>query len=337
MKVDVPLGDIVDRITINRIKVARIQDEARAQHARNELNALTEAWQEAGHSPLDDLPETLLLAEVNGQLWDVEDALRQRESHQDFGDSFVQLARQVYALNDRRAAHKRAINTRLDSSLVEVKSYVDPTPPAGLRVEHALTLFATRVLIASVPDAERLNKTLRRRIKKIRREQPLWKGHTSPWQCPPNLHEDDAFSILVDHIQDAAARWSDLYRYTIDRLEITAMWANRLERGEVHRPHSHGNNLISGVYYVEAGQGDSLTLHHPNPAAHALCPGTEEWTPHNTGDWTIPAAPGRLVLFPSWCRHWVPPTPNAERISLAFNLLCRGDLDQSDSLQAVRL
>ena len=337
MQVDVPLGDVVDRITINRIKVARIADPERARHAQNELNALCAAWTEAGHPALDSLPETAQLAEVNERLWEVEDALREREAAQDFGDRFVQLARQVYALNDRRAAHKRAINHRLDSTLVEVKSYADPTPTAGLRVEHALTLFGTRVLIASVPDADALNKRLARRIKKIRRDQPLWKGHASPWQCPPNLHEDPEFSDLVAHIHGAAQRWSDLYAYAIDRLELTAMWANRLQRGEVHRPHAHGNNLISGVYYVEVGPGDSLVLNHPNPAAHALCPGTREWTPHNTGDWTIPAAAGRLVLFPSWCRHWVPPTTGAARISIAFNLLCRGQLDTSDSLQGVSI
>lgn len=337
MKVDVPLGDVVDRITINRIKVARIADPKRVQHAQQELNALCVAWGEAGHPQVDSLPETARLAEVNGRLWEVEDALRDKEAAQDFGDGFVQLARQVYALNDRRAAYKRAINERLDSTLVEVKSYADPTPAAGLTVEHALTLFGTRVLIASVPEADALNKRLKRRIGKIRRNQPLWKGHASPWQCPPNLHEDPEFSDLVEHIHRAARRWSALYAYDIDRLDLTAMWANRLQRGEVHRPHAHGNNLISGVYYVEVGPRDNLVLNHPNPGAHALCPGTLEWTPHNTANWTIPAAAGRLVLFPSWCLHWVPPTTSAARISIAFNLLCRGELDTTDSLQSVLL
>ena len=73
------------------------------------------------------------LREVNEQLWDVEDELRDHERRQDFGDAFVRLARSVYHLNDRRAAHKRQVNLGLGSTVVEEKSYApysatqDPT------------------------------------------------------------------------------------------------------------------------------------------------------------------------------------------------------------------
>ena len=123
MKVDVPLGDVVDRVTIDRIKEARIGDAQRLLHVRNELSALVGAWAEAGLPEMTTLDDYDALARVNQQLWDVEDGLRELEAQQDFGSRFVELARSVYKLNDRRAALKRAINLALGSELVEVKSY----------------------------------------------------------------------------------------------------------------------------------------------------------------------------------------------------------------------
>ena len=42
-----------------------------------------------------------------------------------------------------------------------------------------------------------------------------------------------------------------------DRIEITGMWANKLKVGESHPPHTHSNNFLSGVYYLEAGENTS--------------------------------------------------------------------------------
>lgn len=125
MKVEMPLGDVVDRVTILRLKEARIDDAAKVVNVRAELQALRDAWAAEGLPPLDELPEWPELCDVNGRLWDVEDAIRDHERRGDFGTSFVALARDVYVTNDRRAELKRAINLRLGSTLVEEKSYAD--------------------------------------------------------------------------------------------------------------------------------------------------------------------------------------------------------------------
>jgi hypothetical protein len=67
----------------------------------------------------------LELQQVNGELWDVEEAIRACDRRGDFGGSFVELARRVYQLNDRRAALKRAINLASGSDMVEQKSYAN--------------------------------------------------------------------------------------------------------------------------------------------------------------------------------------------------------------------
>ncbi|MEC7948238.1 MAG: hypothetical protein VX265_11795 [Myxococcota bacterium] len=125
MKVDLPLGDVVDKVTILRIKKARIADAAKVANVERELAVLLAGWATAGLPEMTALEDYAGLAEVNEKLWVVEDELRDHERRRDFGPAFVRLARSVYHLNDGRAARKRSINVALGSALVEEKSYAD--------------------------------------------------------------------------------------------------------------------------------------------------------------------------------------------------------------------
>lgn len=125
MKVDLPLGDVVDKVTILCIKQARIDDPAKLANVERELAVLRAAWVGAALPEMVGLADYDGLAEVNEKLWVVEDELREHERRGDFGPGFVRLARSVYHLNDGRAARKRAINVALGSDLVEEKSYAD--------------------------------------------------------------------------------------------------------------------------------------------------------------------------------------------------------------------
>ncbi|MEJ2814650.1 MULTISPECIES: DUF6165 family protein [unclassified Caulobacter] len=119
----VSAGELIDKITILRVKAARIGDAAKEANVRKELALLEEiAARELTSSPeLDDLTDQL--TEINAALWDIEDGKRDCERRQDFGPRFVELARRVYVDNDRRAAVKRQINTLAGSDIVEEKSY----------------------------------------------------------------------------------------------------------------------------------------------------------------------------------------------------------------------
>jgi hypothetical protein len=123
MKVELPLGDIVDKITILLIKAAHIKSPEKLQNIHTELETLRQSWSEAGHPALESLEDWQALHDVNQALWNVEDDLRDLERAGDFGPTFVEQARSVYKLNDRRAALKRSINVALGSRLVEEKSY----------------------------------------------------------------------------------------------------------------------------------------------------------------------------------------------------------------------
>jgi len=117
------LGELIDKITILRIKADRLGEEEKLVNVRRELALLERLAGEGGPiGPSIDLL-TEQLAAVNARLWDIEDAIRTCERKGDFGPRFVALARSVYGENDVRAALKRAINTLANSVLIEEKSY----------------------------------------------------------------------------------------------------------------------------------------------------------------------------------------------------------------------
>lgn len=121
--VPVSCGELIDKITILELKVARLPSPDAVANATRELAALRQAAAALPASAaLDGLQQELLA--VNRQLWDIEDAIRGKEAHQCFDAAFIELARAVYRTNDERARVKRAINLLLGSGLVEEKHYV---------------------------------------------------------------------------------------------------------------------------------------------------------------------------------------------------------------------
>jgi hypothetical protein len=121
--VPVSPGELLDKITILRIKSARMSDAAKLANVRHELRLLEQTWRSALPAGADLASEEHELEAVNARLWDVEDQLREAEAAQRFDARFIELARAVYFSNDARAAIKKRINTRLGSALVEEKSY----------------------------------------------------------------------------------------------------------------------------------------------------------------------------------------------------------------------
>jgi hypothetical protein len=123
IKVPVSPGEMLDKITILRIKSARMTDPLKLRNVRNELNALQETWGSSVYAKADMAAEEAALLAVNERLWVIEDDIREKERAQAFDARFIELARAVYFENDERAAIKRRINVRLGSVLVEEKSY----------------------------------------------------------------------------------------------------------------------------------------------------------------------------------------------------------------------
>ena len=121
--VPVSPGELLDKITILRIKAARITDAAKLANVRLELGLLEKQWRASLPAGMDVAAEEKALENVNAKLWEVEDLIRDLEAEKRFDARFVELARAVYINNDERAAIKKRVNLKLGSALVEEKSY----------------------------------------------------------------------------------------------------------------------------------------------------------------------------------------------------------------------
>jgi hypothetical protein len=121
--VPVSPGEMLDKITILRIKAARMSDPAKVANVKHELALLEQTWKDSGAAAVDLGDEEANLTRVNEKLWVIEDEIRDEERAQRFTEKFIELARAVYFTNDERAATKKRINTLLGSTIVEEKSY----------------------------------------------------------------------------------------------------------------------------------------------------------------------------------------------------------------------
>jgi hypothetical protein len=116
-------GELLDKITILRIKSARMTDPVKVGNVRLELDLLEKTWRESGAAIAEVAADEAALQRVNEALWDIEDKIRDKELASAFDAEFIELARAVYVTNDERAAVKKRINVALGSRIVEEKSY----------------------------------------------------------------------------------------------------------------------------------------------------------------------------------------------------------------------
>jgi Family of unknown function (DUF6165) len=123
LHVPVSPGELLDKITILRIKSQRIGDADKLANVRLELDLLQRTWATLGNATATVAADERALQAVNEQLWDIEDRIRDKEAARSFDQDFIELARAVYHRNDERAAIKKRINTALGSRIVEEKSY----------------------------------------------------------------------------------------------------------------------------------------------------------------------------------------------------------------------
>lgn len=122
VKIEVSIGELVDKITILEIKREKIKDQEKLTNINNELSFLTEKLNSLSLSEnIFDIKNDL--KQVNTMLWEVEDRLREFERDKNFSKEFIEDARSVYKLNDQRFSFKKKINVITNSQIVEEKSY----------------------------------------------------------------------------------------------------------------------------------------------------------------------------------------------------------------------
>ena len=119
----ISVGELMDKISILKIKKKNITDEKKLFFINEELLLLSSTLNAVVQdNKINEFLDKLI--EVNSKLWKIEDDIRLCERNKKFNQHFIDLAREVYITNDKRADIKLAINNHFGSTLVEVKSYI---------------------------------------------------------------------------------------------------------------------------------------------------------------------------------------------------------------------
>lgn len=122
MLIEVSNGELLDKLSILKIKVYNIKDSEKLLNIKKEIQIIEPMCE---HFLFDVRIYNLfkMLFEVNKKLWIIEDNIREHERNKNFGESFIELARNVYITNDIRATLKKEINFLSNSNIIEEKSY----------------------------------------------------------------------------------------------------------------------------------------------------------------------------------------------------------------------
>jgi hypothetical protein len=122
MKIEVSIGEIVDKLSILQIKTTFIKDEEKLSNVKKEYDYLYDIVFNEMKIEQSDFSD---MVSINQELWKIEDDIRDKERDKEFDEKFIELARSVYFTNDKRAEVKKGINLKYGSLFVEEKSYSD--------------------------------------------------------------------------------------------------------------------------------------------------------------------------------------------------------------------
>ena len=157
----------------------------------------------------------------------------------------------------------------------------------------------------------------------------------SNWQSQSNLHTIKTYNVLTNSIIQYTKQVFDNLKYEYEKFVITDMWSNVLKPKEMHRPHTHSNNILSGVFYVESKKSSGIVFYDPRPQAVVLNPKKTQDNLDNATVLSYDSLTNRMIFFPTWLQHYVPTNQtNENRISIAFNIMLKGKVGDSKDLQS---
>jgi hypothetical protein len=120
MKIEVSIGEIIDKLSILQIKTSFIKDDEKLNNVKKEYDYLYNIVFNEMKIKQSDFSN---MVDINQVLWKIEDDIRDKERDKVFDTEFIELARSVYTTNDKRAEIKKKINLKYGSLFVEEKSY----------------------------------------------------------------------------------------------------------------------------------------------------------------------------------------------------------------------
>tara|TARA_S200000501_G_C20537267_1_gene618449 strand:- start:67 stop:687 length:621 start_codon:yes stop_codon:yes gene_type:complete len=163
-------------------------------------------------------------------------------------------------------------------------------------------------------------------------------GRKENWQSnhDPLLHKSPKYKELGKKVLELSKMYLDDLLFEFEEHYITGMWSNILKTNETHSPHTHSNNLVSGVFYLQTNEDSpAITFLDPRPQTSVLQPQATKFTRENSTMYYYPAKVNRMILFPSWLEHYVPKNNTSlNRVSIAFNVMLKGQVGRPDNFQS---
>lgn len=191
-------------------------------------------------------------------------------------------------------------------------------------VTDVLRMFPTFVWKAELNSDlhEKIDQTIIRKLQQIRSSEPNAALHKA-WQSDHDLQKMNEFHKLVSSINEAVVTVLAFLKIGQVDFEITGIWVNMNPPDAVHSKHSHPNNFLSGVYYVQTQKGaDTINFHDPRLQTEIMKAPVTELTAENTDQVVVSVKNGAILLFPSWLTHSVDANTSDEtRISVSFNIM----------------
>ena len=136
------------------------------------------------------------------------------------------------------------------------------------------------------------------------------------------LYKHKIFDDLIMQIQMNSTNFCSMLKYKYENLKVTDVWANVLQPGEMHPPHTHSNNILSGVYCLKSGGGKVL-LNDPRPQAWAIRPNVSEVSVFNTDIFVMELNQGKMIVLPSWVQRFsvFPQGETSENVYLTWTAM----------------
>jgi uncharacterized protein (TIGR02466 family) len=119
---------------------------------------------------------------------------------------------------------------------------------------------------------------------------------------------------------------------------ITTSWLNYTKPNQFHHKHAHANSIISGVFYINADKDvDKILFFKDNEYQRIQLP-VKQLNSFNSCIWWVPVETGKLILFDSSLHHMVEKTKSSKtRVSLAFNVFCKGNIGYEKDLTQLEI
>ncbi len=212
--------------------------------------------------------------------------------------------------------------------MVDVKKH-DAFPTSLYNFEHKFASGELKTLVDYIREKSFVEKN----GQNLSHLGARWNSRTGS-QLENEIHKLDIFSNLVKTIMGVTETIMEDKTYQ-GKPEITNMWANILRPTgqKFHAPHTHSNNVFSGVLYLKASSKTSaIQFFDPRPQASVFVPRRSSDDFGNSDMIAYDSKVGTGIIFPSWLQHWVPATED-ERISVAWNVLVRGEYGEPEQLQ----